>query len=289
MLFYFRKMKSAIICLFLATSVLAQHGHYPYQGGNLPLDHHDDVYNRDLSTLVYNFEQLRRDQPPQIEAREEDLGRYIYRPRTTTVAAPPMLDFPAHIPEVKLLPEPSRPSIIGASTTKPFIGQTWNQIINKHLPATIPPPPAPKWLDLSDSLKNREVYQPHYSPVQQVLPMPMYHQKVSQMPAEPLPYSAYSQYSGVEYVPTTTTTTAAPYSHYMQNSEPYFQQSVPRTPARQSRGQHKFSWGDVLPTESKQPAVTTPAPVAYNPASRKINLPSSMPTLTPWSGDNFGK
>ena len=55
-----------------------------------PMDYFDDIFNRDLkikpeSMFSYNFEQTRRDQPPQVEMREENVGRYFHsRPTTTT-------------------------------------------------------------------------------------------------------------------------------------------------------------------------------------------------------------
>lgn len=87
-----------VILLLCATAVLGTdlNDDNQRQGGNrdshtiFPIDYFDDIFNSDLkikpeSMFSYNFEQTRRDQPPQLVMREENVGRYFHvRPTTTT-------------------------------------------------------------------------------------------------------------------------------------------------------------------------------------------------------------
>lgn len=69
-----------------------------------PIDLTDEIYSRDFwsnpkaQNIIYNFEHVRQDQPPHVETREEDFGRYFNRPKmTTTTTLAPYIPEPADI------------------------------------------------------------------------------------------------------------------------------------------------------------------------------------------------
>ncbi|XP_052752635.1 uncharacterized protein LOC116413566 [Galleria mellonella] len=206
------------------------------------------------SNSYYNFEQRREDQPPQVEIRDEDMGKYMNKKSTTNLATPTVPSF--HNISEHLFKNQSEPM----TTPKAHVVQNWNQIINKHLPANMPPPPStPKWMDLSESynqpkplLSSRNTNpshkhafnpsQPHaFHKTEHVIPQNQYHHTVSldwHLPLQPKPF----------------------------------------------RGNHKFNWHDI---DDLQEPVTTNSPIKV--PTQNHNAPFSVPTLSPWSGDNFGK
>lgn len=72
------------------TSAQFDHNRRHYTTTQQPIDYNEDIYNRDFSinpnsNLHFSFQQLRKDQPPQIDERVENLHKYLYqRPSTTT-------------------------------------------------------------------------------------------------------------------------------------------------------------------------------------------------------------
>lgn len=279
------------VCLVFSTAALAQHYAAPGAPSALPMDYNDDIYNRDMriqpsSNFVFNFEQARKDQPPQVEMREENLGKYMGRPRTTTPLpmrhqisehrAPEVETYHLHhLTEEKPVP------------LKPYVPQEWDPV-NSHLPATMPPAPTtPKWMDLSDdSFRHHSHHKPrrpvnsyHHAPTQP--PVPQW-----TPPAAPAMEKMVQQPEMMSY--------SNPMPHYDQPTPDYsapkeYYSHTPTQSRGPSRGNHKFNWSDVMEDTPVVPSTpTTTAPAVPAVAPQNMGPPPSIPTLSPWY-DGFGK
>ncbi|KAJ2946952.1 hypothetical protein O0L34_g16300 [Tuta absoluta] len=98
-----RNMWRLASCLLLAvTSLDAHRSHsrinpetYATSGAVYPIDYNDELVIKNPlvhpdANIIFSFSQTRRDQPPQLDNREERLGKYMYRRRsfTTTTTSP---------------------------------------------------------------------------------------------------------------------------------------------------------------------------------------------------------
>lgn len=277
------------ICLLLYKAAFAQYA-VPGAPSPVPMDFNDDIYNRDMrippsSNFIYNFEHARRDQPPHVEMREENLGKYMGRPRTTT-----------QVPFVPKLSEQSVPEIetvhlhhlsdVKSVSMKPYVPQQWDPI-SSHLPATIPPAPTtPKWMDLSDETFRHHA---HHKPSRPTLngyqhastqpPVPEWNKPATFYMNDMVqqPEMSYSSHPMPQYIPPST-------EHAVPAGR--FAQSAPSQQRPSSRGNHKFSWSDVKMPEQPAAVPTTSTPSAVAPQNR--GPPPSIPTLSPWY-DGFGK
>ncbi|XP_063839621.1 uncharacterized protein LOC135088631 [Ostrinia nubilalis] len=285
-------------CLLLTSAALAQHYGPSGASSSVPMDFNDDIYNRDLriqpsSNFFYNFQQARIDQPPQVEVREENLGKYMGRPRPSTTAMPiPKLD-QEYVPDMNTVHLHRLADKNSVSTMTPYVPLG---PYNAHLPATMPPPPTtPRWMDLSDdSFRNHahhkpsryaakpvNTYQPASTPAPvqptyQPASMPLSYNDGMYSQQQPMPMEMSYQNQMPQYYDSTT--------ENVMHGDRYVREPA----AGRGRGSHKFSMNDLqlVPTEPPQ-VMNTMRPAG--PASVQKRPPPSIPTLTPWSGDSFGK
>lgn len=280
-------------CLLLTTAALAQHYGPSGAPSSVPMDFNDDIYNRDMriqpsSNFFYNFQHARIDQPPQVEVREENMGKYMGRPRTTTHVIPKLNE--EHVPEINTVHLHRLADRTSASTLSPYVPLG---PYNAHLPASMPPPPeTPKWMDLSDdSFRNHAHHKPRVNPVN------VYQPPSTPAPVQPVQWSqpesvpvAYNDdvYSQPQQQPVDMGYLHQMPQHYVSTTEYVMRgDHYVRDPAAvRGRGNHKFSWSD-LSTEPT-PVVTSTMPAPAPPAAQK-RPPPSFPTLSPWVGDSFGK
>ncbi|CAH2237003.1 jg9495 [Pararge aegeria aegeria] len=282
-------MRSSIIFLFyVALALAADSTNY----NELPMDYFDDNFKSNLkvgpdSTFSFNFEQIRRDQPPQIEMREENVGRYINtRSQTTT---------PVSIFSMKADRESQHvyPTIV-SSNNYPYQGHS-------NEPQGSPVPPPPKFA-ISRPHNNEPSLQRNSAPIWNV---PAVHQNVHtppHVPSTPTPLSQHVQWTeppkrhsppspnhalshskGIEGIH------FAPSASYVSDS---ITNNVPRQPpSLPSRGNHKFAWNDIKKQEEFKPIVNSQPPQPSNPSTPQSihnKPPPPVPTLSPWY-DNFGK
>lgn len=286
------------IILLMPTAIFASNYDHSYNNGQ----HNRYPEIKPGSNLIFNFEQLRRDQPPQIEMRDESLGLYMHaRPKTTTTMAPiavPEMGNNEPFSTFSNLPAPVHTDYNRHSTP------TYHQY-NYHPSTPMPsPPPAPKWSDFSETF-NKQAF-PHYEsqkPLEQTVPEFNYLQQPQRRP------------SGAGDMPQKQIMPSAPEFNHFQRSQ--HQSTVPvnhdfrgftsttpeykmheYVPTRQNvennhqqqnasnRGNHKFSWNDLVtePSWAHKPqlmsSTSTSGPQGKNPPS--------VPTLSPWL-DGFGK
>ncbi|CAG9127062.1 unnamed protein product [Plutella xylostella] len=330
-----------ILVLSLFATALAQNANYnfgpqpsrvvpPYVPASPPeippIDATDDIYQKDYwknPHLVYNFQQVRRDQPAHVENREESLGKYFGRRRTTTTTPRPVVVptiAPVVIPERQEPYYPPSPAPVQHSQNS-YIDSIsrWNQELNQDVPSvTVPPRPTPsvqRWQDVvaneqpaipqypsrlptinADEFANIPTagpYVPRPTPPPQTWHEPERYTVRPRIPpvtrapfvASYQPEARVHQNSWVEEQPRVSEPIRVPEPSW--NVEPArAPEAVPHRPSRprgqSGRGQHKFNWSDVA-SDASSVETTTVAPVAAN------TPPPSVPTLTPWYGDNFGK
>ncbi|XP_045764202.1 uncharacterized protein LOC123866594 [Maniola jurtina] len=283
-------MRSIRIFLLFVASVLAT-DNKNYNGQ--PVDYFDDDFQSNLkvgpdSTFSFNFEQIRHDQPPQVEMREENVGRYFHtRPQTTTTASifsmkaekesqhvyPTMtlannyhhqqdhLNEP-HVASVPLKFAFSRPQINQQNLEKSSI-LTWNN------------PTVQRNAHPGNSLNN-------FTPQVPSAPTPASHTaqwtELPKSQSTPSPYVAPSHSIDIEGIQ------FAPSASYVSDS---ITNNVPRQPpSLANRGKHKFSWDDI---KKEKPIVNPQYPeTSSTPQSIHNKSPPPVPTLSPWY-DNFGK
>ncbi|KAJ0179931.1 hypothetical protein K1T71_004522 [Dendrolimus kikuchii] len=251
--------------------------------------------NRELlnkpNNLIYNYEQARKDQHPQIEQRDESISMYMNRPKFTTTTPVPYLlqSFPKFS---EVLPKGHFPGL-----HKSYESQPWNYV--SAFPSTIPPPPMPKWSDLSVDFNKQtssryhthelnSLTAPLQTPINHLNTYPNNPQQTYQsswsdqnkndnrkidIPKQPAEFLHSN--TAVEL---TTTTTFNPINKFVNYQEERQNSVIPQF--ANSRGSHKFNWNDVA-SDSYQ--VTT-APVA----SVNTRPPLAIPTLSSWH-DGFGK
>lgn len=269
------------------------------------------------SNLIFNFEQLRRDQPPQIEMRDESLGLYMHRrPQTTTTTIAPIV-----VPEIPKTPS----NDLKFSNPIPHVNNEYSYQYNPvPLPSTpIPvprkqnqiqyapwpsPPPAPQWSDLSEAFKKQGF--PHYEsqkPFQNQQAVPDFTSIQQQQMTTPFVPKQQEQkmhlapeFTQALHRPQPPTSSAQMVNHHsndfkknpVQTSQFYptaAPVSKPITQATQhpaSRGSHRFNWDDLTTqpswSQTSQQVTTT---TVRTPAA-KVSGPHPIPTLTPWS-DGF--
>ncbi|XP_059062172.1 uncharacterized protein LOC131854991 [Achroia grisella] len=261
------------IILLFTSSAIAQLSNDYRQDDNVN-NQMENMYNRDLrrpSNLYYNFEHLRNDQPAHVDIRDEDMGKYMNKKSTTTHATPIVTsinNYPEHFSDFqrKQVPMPRDNQQLTKTIAKPYDDQNWNQIINNHLPASLPPPPStPKWMDLSGTYQEQQPsyyssnanYDQYYQPNLQTV-------KPTQAPA--------FQWAKHGIMPNNNQYEQVPHSDQQRrdasNDLPFL-----------SRGNHKFDWPNKSKLNTPQDRVST----------KHGQPPSSVPTLSPWSGDDFGK
>lgn len=92
-------------CLFTSSVLAVDYGNHIRQPVKVTKNYAVSVLSTDYSddnsrqlmindaNLIFNFEQIRKDQPPQIEQREENIGKYLNgRPKFTTTTTTPRYD-----------------------------------------------------------------------------------------------------------------------------------------------------------------------------------------------------
>lgn len=272
-------------CLLLATSVLgAEYAPYMSQRAPersaYPIDYLDNMQQKinPGSRFTYNFEQTRSNQPPQIEARDEDIGRYMYSNHQTTTTPGPSStrnNFLVEVPEVtRVQPKAQVPEINVPMTRQPenHQYQSWN---NGPVVAR-PPPPAPpalKWQEQDFQAASRP-YQ--VQAVSKQAPVQW---------SDPSRTKPFLNRASEEIAPREPTVPQwamqAPKSNNVQAQQPM----------AYSRGSHKFNWDEVA-REPMTPTTSIPVQrqnVTPGPATQSMGPPPPPPTLSPWSGDNMGK
>ncbi|XP_023950140.1 uncharacterized protein LOC112054547 [Bicyclus anynana] len=284
-----RKMRLLPSFLFLAVSALAADNTNYYEQ---PMDYFDGINSNfkvnPNSKFSFNFEQTRRDQPPQIEMREEDVGRYFQtRPQTTT-------------PTSKLSMKADR----GSKHVYPMLNNNYQPQGQWSQPQVAPMPPPPK-LDFSRHINPPRNPPPVWSPpAQQNVQTPnSFNNFPPQVPnvgtppphpaqwsQPPKPQSTPPPYYAPPAAPPKPPAgvSFAPSASYVSDS---IRNNGPRqTPSLANRGSHKFSWDDVQkPEQFKQIVNQQPHPAPLSaPQSIHNKPPPPVPTLSPWY-DNFGK
>ncbi|XP_063621820.1 uncharacterized protein LOC134794047 [Cydia splendana] len=199
------------------------------------------------TNLVFNFQQIRRDQPAQVEMREENIHKYMNRPRTTTP-----------IPSI----DNRDMSPMRSENPTPYTAEQWNAVLKapkydgpvanwKNVPA---PPTFPHWDNLANNQNN---YENQYRQPIVVTEEPHWQEPEIRSRAVS---SFSSTFEPVTFAPVTFAPTFAP-----------------RVPMRHSsRGNHRFNWDDV----NTQVPTTTPINVPTAAPSRMP--PPPVPTLSPW-------
>lgn len=253
---------------------------------------YNDGHNRDLevkpANLVFNFEQLRRDQPPQIEMRDESPGLYMHRrPQTTTTAAP------IYVPEINNFPENKvyENNPFARPTLPPRVNNDHHRqmtpthgIYNQNLVQSTPmpsPPPAPKWSDFSETF-NRQAF-PHYEsqgPIEQKIPEFNHFQRPQHQPTAPVARpDLFNHDHGRNLIPSTNfypSTTPENKPHDFGTMRKDLESSRQNIA---NRGNHKFAWNDLVtePSWNHKPQMSS----TVAPAVQGKN-PPPLPTLTPW-------
>ncbi|XP_063532026.1 uncharacterized protein LOC134742770 [Cydia strobilella] len=194
------------------------------------------------TNLVFNFQQIRRDQPAQIELREENIHKYMNRPTTTT---------PTPIDNGDMSP-------MRAENPTPYTAEQWDAVLKapkydgpvanwKSVPA---PPTFPHWDNLASNQNN---YEHHRQPI-------VVTEEPAQWQEPEIRGRAVSSFSS-----TFEPVTSAPVTF------------APRAAVRHSpRGNHRFNWND----GTTQAPTTTPINVPTAAPSRMP--PPPVPTLSPW-------
>lgn len=282
-------MKFALITgLLLATSALAyDSGH---QESVQPIDYNDDLQRRvnPAGHIFFNYQQLRLDQPPQIDIRDEDVGRYMYRPRTTPIPHYPTTTIPVEKINLDFMPF----NKVQAEKRFPSV-DIWQQ---RSTTTTLPPPTtALQWEKLSENFQFGN--HPQHYPLQAT--SQIHAQTPSMLPPAP------PSFAPIIVLPTrrtheASTTTVQPQMWQEAVRQPVAHAWQETRPLGAYRGNHKFNWDDVLlppppPQRNLQTATraltTTTTPTApprpFSPRTYPGGAPAAPPTLTPWSGDNF--
>lgn len=293
-----------VILFISATSALGAdfrnyNGQYQPRGGSQDsqtyssMDYFDDIFNQDMkvkpeSKFTYNFEQTRRDQPPQVEIREEDVGRYFHsRPTTTT---------PRSIFSMKV-DSKAQHVYPNVNPTNEINRQSWNE----PQVSSVPPPPkfgfsrrrneVPPQYHLAPFKNNPIVVAQHQTTATPTVQWTEHH-NVQNPPRE----SQYLKESekirfapSASYVSDSITDSKRNYHHDIPNRGRH---STP------TRGHHKFSWDDIKnanekPTGIRQDVIlpqvsTIIEPNTASPVNELAKTPPSVPTLSPWF-DGFGK
>lgn len=258
-----------------------------------------DYYKEFLSNpsahrIHFRFQQRRKDQPMQVEERDESVGQYLGRPRYTSTTPDPTFD------TVKSFSEVQKPNPVSS-----FDADEWNQFYGseyqppshplEHYAARVSNKPSSEtpiqWHDPTSQFQTAPQYQQNY-PYYASQPQEQY-QYQPEYAAQPIKAPEYQP----QYYPTpeTTSTTAFPETtQYVDASQHYYiRQRAQSTGRHPSRGSHKFNEIDVnVPTERIFDALPTQAPFSAAPSaptSFRPKSPPPLPTLSPWSGDNFGK
>lgn len=283
-------MKFALTtCLLLATSALASDIDSSHQESYQPIDYNDDLHLRGNPAgghLFFNYQQLRLDQPPQVDIRDEDIGRYMYRARTTAAPVYQTTSIPVEKVNLDFLPF----NKVQAERRFPSVDM-WQQQTTTRTPP--PPTTTLKWEQLSDNFQVGNLAQ--HNPSQWAALVQA--QAPSMIPQAP------PTFAPIVVLPTrrtheASTTTAEPSMLQEAVRQPVAHAWQDTRPLGVNRGNHKFSWDDVLlplsPPQQKvdththaPTAATTVPPKQFGPRVYPGGVPPAPPTLTPWSGDNL--
>lgn len=275
-------MKFALItCLLLATSALAYDSayHEPVQ----PIDYNDDLHLRvnPAGHIFFKYQQLRLDQPPQVDIRDEDVGRYMYRTRTTPIPHYPSTTIPVEDINLDFLPF----NKVQAEKRYPSV-DIWQQQTTTTTPT--PPTTDVRWEKFSEKF--------HFDNHPQRNPSQWASQPQAQAPSMVAP--APPSFAPIIVLPSTTT--VQPRMWQQAIHEPVVNSWQEARPLGAYRGNHKFNWDDVLlPLPPPQRKMETPVPApttaatpttplkSFAPRAYPGGAPPAPPTLTPWSGDNL--
>lgn len=285
-------MKFALTtCLLLATSALASNIDSSRQESVQPIDYNDDLQLRSNPAgghIFFNYQQLRLDQPPQVDIRDEEIARYMYRARTTPTPVYPTTSIPVEEINLDFLPF----NKVQAEKRFPSV-DIWQQ-----RRTTRPPPPPPttlKWEQFSDNFQVDN--QAQHNPSQWAAQF--------QAQAPSMVAQASPTFAPIVVLPTRrtheeSTTTVEPRMLQEEVRQPIAHAWQETRALGANRGNHKFSWDDVLlplpPPQRKvdtltRAPTTTAAPTAppapFGPRVYPGGLPPAPPTLTSWNGDNL--
>lgn len=284
-------MLALTTCLLLATSALATDFDSAQQESKQPIDYNDDLHLRKnpvAGRIFFNFQQTRLDQPPQVEIRDEDVGRYMYRTRTTPVAFASTPRMP--VEEINFNTDFSPFNNVQSQKRFPTV-DIWRQQSTTRAPV---PPTTRKWEEVSENFQVGQ--QPQYYP-SQWYSQPSFVQTQGQSTVAPVEKFAAvnSRPSAPTFAPVVLPTRAN------RESQPVAQTWQEARPYGANRGNHKFNWDDVLlplpPPDQKPETRTAPAaptasavrstPAPYGPRAYPGGAPPVPPTLTSWQGDNL--
>lgn len=229
-------MLRIIFCLLVAKSAFATNA-YPANGNYGSVGPN--------TNLVYNFEQIRSDQPPHVEIREENIHNYMNRP-TTTSRVPLLRSHPYEDGQKPKYPLPYNEMQWQALQNAPkYEGPTQNW---KSVPA---PPNFPHW----DSLSDLAATNPLNYESQPVIP-----QQPNVFPEAPEQWNGPEIYNRAQdFMPTTSTM-------------PPMRRHAPRRSPRNSavRASSGYNWNESVDMEDSAPVTSSRRP------------PPPVPTLTPW-------
>lgn len=277
-----------ITCLVLAASVLASNIDSTGQESVQPIDYNDNIHlrgNPAAGHIFFNYQQLRLDQPPQVDIRDEDIARYMYRARTTPIPVYPTTLIPVEEINLDFLPF----NKVQAEKRFPSV-DIWQQQSTTRRP---PPSTTPlKWEQFSENFQVG--YHPQHNPS-------LSSQTQAQVPSTVPP----TPFAPIVVLPTrrtheASTTTVQPQMWQETVRQPVAHPWQETRPDGVYRGNHKFNWDDVLlPLPPPQRKVETPTraptttaapttpPPSFAPRAYPHGVPPAPPTLTPWSGDNL--
>lgn len=278
-------------CLLLATSALAADIDSTYQVSVRPIDFSDDFHlraNPAPGHIFFNFQQMRLDQPPQVEIRDEDVGRYMYRTRTTPGAVDSTTMIPVEEIRFDVLPF----SNVQSEKRYPSV-DIWRPQSTTKAPPT--PPTTLKWNEFSENVQidNNQYYPPQW------YSQPLF---VPERPFKPQAQSTVAPVVQFAEIKTRPSAPAfAPTRTNIEESQPVAHSWQEPRPLGPNRGSHKFKWDDVLlplpPPDRKVETRMTPAPTtsyvpstppaAHGPRVYPGGAAPPPPTLTPWQGDNL--
>ncbi|XP_047986505.1 uncharacterized protein LOC125226554 [Leguminivora glycinivorella] len=243
------KMLRLTICLLVARTVFAASAFPMGNTGYHPVGPD--------TNLVFNFQQIRRDQPAQVEMREENIHKYMNRPRTTPPTPIDNGDMSSMHPENPI----------------PYTAEQWNAVLTapkyegpvanwKNVPA---PPSFPHWDNLAVNNPN------NYEQYRQSIVVP---EEPAQWQQPEIRSRAMPSYSTTFEPVTFAPVTFAPVTFAPREPVTF----APRAHARHSsRGNHRFNWNDVSTTQAP-----TTMPVNAPTAAPSRMPPPPVPTLSPW-------
>lgn len=288
-------------CLFTSSVLAVDYGNHIRQPVKVTKNYAVSVLSTDYSddnsrqlmindaNLIFNFEQIRKDQPPQIEQREENIGKYLNgRPKFTTTTTTPRYD--KILQEIEPLPRlPILSPPVGIY--KPHYQQDYLSAY----PSTIPPAPTtPEWTDLSvilskktplhhqqthiipemanDDLNRQSHYLPHHPRFFTTPPFKTSFQDRNMKQILPS-YHSIQMFENHDATSTTILPANAQMSHKVKQKPVHTSEALRPTA---SRGNHKFSWDDIITSK-----ITTTNSLSTI-GRQNYSSPPPVATLSPW-------